>query len=320
MQHMAWAEVSKHASASVGASPLTNHHRNSVQRSLRYKRSWSGITAEVVELHGPGPYLAAHSSDKPLLVVALEEIGGTLETRLSPDRPAPSQYSGANQVTFVSPGTPLWEYAKQFNYIRRIVIEFDVKFLRASDQNSSKVHFKFPAPLRFSSASLSSLAELVADECVEPQSDDRHYGDSLGRVLYHNLIRHADAEQAGQRSRGLTPKQLRTVTEHMEQSSFSCVQVHDMARIVGISQSYFSRAFKSSTGMSPLRWLRKKRIERAQQILLETEQSLVDIALQTGFADQSHFTRTFRNIVGESPGAWRKNIKFKGSSPISQRT
>jgi AraC family transcriptional regulator len=276
---------------------------------LRYKRSWSGITAEVVELHGPGPYLAAHSSDRPLLVVALEEIGGALETRLSPDRPAAWQCSRANQLTFVPPGTPIWEYSEQFSYIRRIVTEFDVQDPKASDKERLRFQFKFPAPLRFSSVSLWSLAELLADECVEPHSDDRHYGDSLGRVIYRNLIRHADAEQTGQSSRGLTAKQLRSVTGQMQQSSFSSVQVCDMARIIGYSQSYFSRAFKSSTGMSPLRWLRMKRIQRAQQILLETEQPLVDIALQTGFADQSHFTRVFRNIVGESPGGWRKTHK-----------
>jgi AraC-like DNA-binding protein len=307
---MSWAEASEHTSRRVGAAPVANlRSKNARQRPPRYVRSWNGITADVVELHGPGPYLAAHNSDKPLLVVALEEIGGALEMRLSPDRPAQSRCGGANLLAFVPAGTPIWEYAKQFNYIRRMVIEFDVQRLSASDQDNSKFHYKLATPLRFSSAPLWSLVELLAEECVEPQSGDRHYGDSLGRVIYHNLVRYAGAEQTSQNSRGLTAKQLRTVTERMEQLSFSAVQVYDMARIVGLSQSYFSRAFKSSTGMSPLRWLRMQRIQRAQQILLETEQSLVDVALQTGFADQSHFTRVFRNVVRESPGAWRRNRK-----------
>lgn len=304
---------------SVGAAPVTNHSaNNTTQLPPRYKCSWRGITAEVAELHGPGPYLAAHSSNTPMLVAALEEIGGRLETRLSPDRPTQLQRSRANHLSFVPSGTPIWEFAGQFNYIRRIIVEFDVQLLRSSDEKSSNFQFESAAPLRFSSTSLRILAELLADECARPQNEDRMYGDSLGRVLYHNLMRHADAEQTGQKSRGLTPRQLRNVTERMKHSSCGSIHVQDLARIIGVSHAHFSRAFKSSTGMSPLRWHRMERIQRAQQMLIETEQSLVDIALATGFSDQSHFTRVFHDVVGESPGAWRRSRKVQSAIARSE--
>jgi AraC family transcriptional regulator len=313
---MSWTEFSEHASSSVRAAPAANYRaKNTGQLPLRYESSWRGINAEVLELHGPGPYLAAHRSDKPLLVVALEEIGGELETRLSPDRSAQTQYSDTNQLALVPPGAPVWEYAKQFSYIRRIVIEFDINLLQATNEACPTFQFKFNAPLTFSNVYLRILVELVANECVNPQSDNRLYRDSLGHVLYHNLLHHADAEQITKRSNGLTSRQLRHVTEYIKQSSSSSVHVQDMARVVGYSQSYFSRAFKSATGISPLRWHRIKRIQHAQQILLETQQPLVDVALSTGFADQSHFTRVFRSVAGESPGAWRRNHK-----PAIQRT
>jgi AraC-like DNA-binding protein len=53
----------------------------------------------------------------------------------------------------------------------------------------------------------------------------------------------------------------------------------------------------------------QRRIERSQELLIETRESLADIADQAGFADQAAFTRTFHQIVGISPGRWRRDYK-----------
>jgi AraC-like DNA-binding protein len=69
---------------------------------------------------------------------------------------------------------------------------------------------------------------------------------------------------------------------------------------------WFVRAFKETTGLPPHRWLMSRRIERAQETLINSRLSLVEIAERTGFADQSHFTRVFTGTVGTSPGEWRR--------------
>jgi transcriptional regulator GlxA family with amidase domain len=58
--------------------------------------------------------------------------------------------------------------------------------------------------------------------------------------------------------------------------------------------------------MSPHRWLLHARVRRAQQVLLEADARLAEVALASGFADQSHLTRVFRSLTGEAPGAWRR--------------
>ena len=58
---------------------------------------------------------------------------------------------------------------------------------------------------------------------------------------------------------------------------------------------------------SPSHPLVQRRIERSQELLIHTGESLVDIADQAGFADQAAFTRTFHQIVGISPGRWRRD-------------
>ena len=68
-------------------------------------------------------------------------------------------------------------------------------------------------------------------------------------------------------------------------------------------------AFRSnvSFGVSTHRWLVQRRIERSQDLLIQTRESLSDTAEQAGFADQAAFTRTFHQIVGISPGRWRRD-------------
>jgi AraC-like DNA-binding protein len=85
------------------------------------------------------------------------------------------------------------------------------------------------------------------------------------------------------------------------------IRLSALAAECGLSISHFARSFKASFGVSAHRWLVQRRIERSQELLIETRESLADIADQAGFADQAAFTRTFHQIVGISPGRWRRD-------------
>ena len=70
----------------------------------------------------------------------------------------------------------------------------------------------------------------------------------------------------------------------------------------GLSASHFARAFRISTGLAPHRWLLKRRIDKAKEMLRDTATPLSLIAQDCGFADQSHFTRVFTRLTGIAPG------------------
>jgi AraC-like DNA-binding protein len=78
-----------------------------------------------------------------------------------------------------------------------------------------------------------------------------------------------------------------------------------VARACNMPVNRFVRAFRQTTGMPPFRWLRAFRVERAKDLLLNSQLALAEIAYDCGFADQSHFTRVFIAAVGTTPGAWR---------------
>src|SRR3546814_15161165 len=86
--------------------------------------------------------------------------------------------------------------------------------------------------------------------------------------------------------------------------------VKDIARSCRISRGYFVSAFKVSAGITPHQWLIRSRLQRAQELLLSTDLSLADIALDCGFYDQRHFSRPFakrfrseKRTVGKACGS-----------------
>jgi AraC family transcriptional regulator len=105
---------------------------------------------------------------------------------------------------------------------------------------------------------------------------------------------------------GLAPWQARKVAAFIETNLDSPIRSVNLARIVRLTPCHFSRAFRNSFGDSPIEYVMQRRIERAQRLMLSTDSSLSEIALDCGFADQAYLCRLFRRMVGESPGSWRR--------------
>jgi transcriptional regulator GlxA family with amidase domain len=105
---------------------------------------------------------------------------------------------------------------------------------------------------------------------------------------------------------GLAPGALRRVREHIESSLSERIELGELARITGLSECHFSRAFRQSVGVPPHRYVMTRRVEVAANLIEQTNRSLTDIALAVGFADHSHFTRTFARMKRETPGAYRR--------------
>jgi len=105
---------------------------------------------------------------------------------------------------------------------------------------------------------------------------------------------------------GFAAWQSRRLATHVEANLTGKIAVKDLAASLDISVGHFCRAFKRTFGMPARIWIRHRRIELAQGLMLTTAASLTEIALSCGMSDQSHFTRSFRRIVGETPSSWRQ--------------
>jgi AraC-like DNA-binding protein len=105
---------------------------------------------------------------------------------------------------------------------------------------------------------------------------------------------------------GLPAWQTRRVFAHVEANLSRRIPVEELAQLLGLSASYFCRAFKCTFGASPRDYVLRRRIEVAQGLMLTTSEPLSSIAVKCGMCDQPHFTRSFHRIVGETPYMWRR--------------
>ena len=92
------------------------------------------------------------------------------------------------------------------------------------------------------------------------------------------------------------------------------LDVPALARVAHISPAHFSRQFRATFGETPHRYLQRRRVERAMELLRETDGPVTEICLDVGFNSPGTFTRTFREIVGEPPSAYRARFAGYGAA------
>jgi AraC family transcriptional regulator len=119
------------------------------------------------------------------------------------------------------------------------------------------------------------------------------------------------------RGGGLACQQAKRALDHIEAHLGSQIEIQEIAKLVALSRSHFSRIFKRCVGFSPRAYISARRVEQAKLMMRCTSERLSDIAVVCGFADQPHLNRHFRRIVGMSPGLWRR---VQLSTPISGKS
>lgn len=106
----------------------------------------------------------------------------------------------------------------------------------------------------------------------------------------------------------MAPWQVRRVRAEVEERLHQALPIGELAASVRLSNSHFSRVFRSSFGCSPHAYILLRRIDRAKALISDGTIPLAQIALECGLADQAHLCRMFRRHVGCTPGAWRRQI------------
>jgi AraC-like DNA-binding protein len=105
----------------------------------------------------------------------------------------------------------------------------------------------------------------------------------------------------------------RRVVEYVDAHLGEPISLSDLGAASGLSRNYFAAQFRVATGLRPHEFLLRRRIERAQKMLVETNAPLAEIALSIGFRTQSHFSTVFKRLVGWSPYRWRDANKRETS-------
>jgi len=155
---------------------------------------------------------------------------------------------------------------------------------------------------------LMNLAAALAPSLARPREASALFVDQMGVAIATYLVEYygGGAPQAPRKARTMSLQHEQRAKEMLRSRLDGSLSIADVAEACKLSRSYFIRAFKETTGLTPHQWLMAQRIEQARGMLTDPLLSLADIATQCGFSDQSHFTRAFTQTTGVSPGQWRR--------------
>lgn len=156
---------------------------------------------------------------------------------------------------------------------------------------------------------IESIGLLLLAELKQESLGGKLYIDSLANVLAVHLLRQyaATAPHLATYEGGLPGRQLMHVLEYIHENLDQEIKLADLAALLSMSQFHFSHLFKQSIGIAPYQYLLQQRIERAKQLLKQTDRSIVEIAFQCGFNSHSHLSKQFRQVTGMTPTAYRVN-------------
>jgi AraC-like DNA-binding protein len=107
------------------------------------------------------------------------------------------------------------------------------------------------------------------------------------------------------------PQSLRKPLEAMRLRYNEQLTVNELASMAFMSVSSFHRQFKAATGTSPIDWLKRERINQAKKRLLETDDTIAEIADQTGYYDQFYFSKDFKRMTKLSPTEYRQRERLQ---------
>jgi AraC family transcriptional regulator len=163
----------------------------------------------------------------------------------------------------------------------------------------------------FSDRLVSALTQQIVEELGRgPAADARHLAD-MGQLVVRQLER-VLAGRAGQR---MAPDwiqlgRLKAVIERIDRQLGGDLSNAALARQAGVGESYFRRLFTRALGQSPNQYVQRRRLERARELLAETNLPIAHVASECGFGSQSYLTTCFRARHGVTPARFRQALRL----------
>jgi transcriptional regulator GlxA family with amidase domain len=156
---------------------------------------------------------------------------------------------------------------------------------------------------------LAALMSVMCDEVREGCPSGRLFAESISLALLAYLAsKYTTVSQTDCRQASLSPSQRRVLLDYIRSNLTSDISVTELAGLVQMSPSHFTRVFKATYGMAPYRFVMQERIEGAKKMLATTKLSATQISSAYGFSSQSHFTKVFRQFLGMSPTQYKRSL------------
>ena len=267
-------------------------------------QGWENILVE--QFHHPPGEGSSHYSDEhaiclslaPRPVRLLQIKGGKTYAALH----------GKGDISITPAKTPFfarWDSDDHYLQIR-IASRFIQSVARETlDKNPDRLELL--PQFRTRDPQIEAIGMMLLAELKQENLGGRLYIESLANLLAVHLLRqYATAKPHLPIYEGGLPERqvlqvLEYINEHLEQD----IKLADLAALLSMSQFHFSHQFKQAIGTTPYQYLLQQRVERAKQLLKNSDRSITDIALMCGFNSHSHLSKQFRQLAGMTPKDYR---------------
>jgi AraC-like DNA-binding protein/quercetin dioxygenase-like cupin family protein len=198
-------------------------------------------------------------------------------------------------------------FFKYFEYDLRNSVNYHLLFPQRDANENEKKNF-VPEILRLDGKSFFELDRLAKD--IEEELELSLIGSRVGALsnfLKIMLLLIRNAEPINDRFE--KDKNLRNIGKlitALDSKYMDKWSIASMAKFCGMQVNNFRFKFKEHTGLSPVNYLMKLRIEKAAALLLFSDMNVSEIALVVGFDDSNYFSRQFNKYIGRSPRAFIK--------------
>lgn len=106
---------------------------------------------------------------------------------------------------------------------------------------------------------------------------------------------------------------LRRARDHADRSYTQSLTLEELAGVASLSKYHFLRLFKSTYGVTPMEYVSRRRIERAQDLLRATNLTVTEVCMAVGFSSLGSFSNRFTALVGENPSDFQQ--RYAGGAP-----
>jgi AraC family transcriptional regulator len=267
--------------------------------------AWCGLGGELTHTLRRKPFEVGYNGAWHLLIAyesAKRFDGETIIDGL----PRSTLRDISRKFVFVPAGLGFREWQEPRSLMSAIYLHLDPDTALIRDEERSRSPACAPR-LFFESTALWQTALKLKGLIETGPTASPLYAEALAVVLLHELL--DSSRVSAPRARGgLAHSQRRAVLEHIEEHLVQEISLSTLASVAQLSPYHFLRAFKESFGVTPHRYHVQKRIERAKELIADHNLSLLQIAIELGFAEASSFSLAFHKMAHMTPSAYRRSL------------
>lgn len=152
-----------------------------------------------------------------------------------------------------------------------------------------------------------ALAETLRNKLLFEQEDTFGIEEAAIRFFEVSAFAADTDSQFQKPATSMTPRRWRLFQELVEADLSETPSIEIMAKALGLSGSFFIRAFKAATGSTPHAYIIRRRLNEARTKLTNRNASIAGVAAETGFASQTHMTSVFSKKLGITPRLYQQH-------------